>query len=138
MMLSGPLGLTPERLPTMTETCMTYEDIIYAETGPVARITINREKVYNAFRAETCEEIIHALQRAGWNKDIGVIVLTGAGTRAFCTGGDQSAHDGGYDGRGTVGLPVEALHAIIRVCLLYTSDAADERSRGDLGGRRII
>ena len=94
---------------------MTYTDIIYTETGPVARITINREKVYNAFRAETCEEMIHALQRAGWNKDIGVIVLTGAGDRAFCTGGDQSAHkDGGYGGRGAIGLPVEEVQSLIR------------------------
>ena len=41
-------------------------------------------------------------------------MLTGAGTKAFCTGGDQSAHDGSYDGKGTVGLPMEALHSIIR------------------------
>ena len=54
---------------------MTYSDILYTETNGVARITINREKIYNAFRAETCEEMINALQRAGWNKDIGVVVL---------------------------------------------------------------
>jgi 2-ketocyclohexanecarboxyl-CoA hydrolase len=41
-------------------------------------------------------------------------VLTGAGDRAFCTGGDQSAHDGNYDGRGVVGLPIEELQSIIR------------------------
>lgn len=94
---------------------MTYTDIIYAETGPVARITINREKVYNAFRAQTCEEMIHALQRAGWNRDIGVIVLTGAGDKAFCTGGDQSSHkEGGYGGRGAIGLPVEEVQSLIR------------------------
>ena len=62
----------------------------------------------------TCDELIDAFNSAGWNGAIGVIVLTGAGTKAFCTGGDQSAHQGGYDGRGTVGLPMEALHAIIR------------------------
>jgi 2-ketocyclohexanecarboxyl-CoA hydrolase len=43
-----------------------------------------------------------------------VIVLAGAGDKAFCTGGDQSAHAGQYDGRGTIGLPVEELHAAIR------------------------
>ena len=42
-------------------------------------------------------------------------MLTGAGTRAFCTGGDQSAHEGSYDGRGTVGLPMETLHGLIRL-----------------------
>ena len=46
----------------------------------------------NAFRGQTVEELLHALQRAGWNKQIAVIVLTGSGDRAFCTGGDQSSH----------------------------------------------
>jgi len=97
---------------------MDYQDILYGEAGGVARITINREKVLNAFRAQTCEEMIHALQRAGWDKSIGVIVLTGAGDRAFSTGGDQSGHDtgegAGYGGRGTIGLPVEELQSLIR------------------------
>ncbi|NBC33354.1 MAG: 1,4-dihydroxy-2-naphthoyl-CoA synthase [Alphaproteobacteria bacterium] len=95
-----------------------YQDILYEErhfeTGEVATITINRPERMNAFRAQTCEEIIHAFNRAGWNRDIGVIVLTGAGTRAFCTGGDQSAHDGQYDGRGVIGLPLEEMQTIIR------------------------
>ena len=56
----------------------------------VARITINRPAVMNAFRGQTCEELIAALNRAGWDKAIGVIVLAGAGDRAFCTGGDQT------------------------------------------------
>jgi len=93
---------------------MTYEDILYEEKSGVARITINRENVYNAFRSQTVEEILNAFMRAGWKKDIGVIVLTGAGDKAFCTGGDQSIHDGQYDGRGTVGVPIEELHAAIR------------------------
>jgi 2-ketocyclohexanecarboxyl-CoA hydrolase len=81
----------------------------------VATITINRPDVHNAFRAQTCEELIHAFTRAAWDKTIGVIVLTGAGGKAFCTGGDQKAHGaGGYDGRGTVKLPIEELHSIIR------------------------
>ena len=93
---------------------MEYQDILYAEAGGVATITINRPEKMNAFRGQTCEELIHAFNRAGWNKDIGVIVFTGAGDRAFCTGGDQSAHEGAYDGRGTVGLPVEELQSVIR------------------------
>ena len=60
----------------------------------VARITINRPEKYNAFTAETCEELIDALRRAGWDKSVAVIVLAGAGDRAFCTGADQSAHEG--------------------------------------------
>ena len=93
---------------------MTYEDILFGVTNGAATITINRPQVLNAFRGQTCEELIHAFNRAGWDKAVGVIVLTGAGDRAFCTGGDQSAHDGQYDGRGIIGLPVEDLHAIIR------------------------
>jgi 2-ketocyclohexanecarboxyl-CoA hydrolase len=70
------------------ETIVTsYEDILYEERPQgVARITINRPKSYNAFRGQTVEELIHAFQRAGWDKSIGVVVLTGAGDKAFCTG----------------------------------------------------
>ncbi len=93
---------------------MNFEDTLYAEKNGVAHITINRPKLYNAFRGQTCEELIAAFNRAGWNKSVGVIVLSGAGDKAFCTGGDQSAHDGGYDGRGLIGLPIDELHAIIR------------------------
>ena len=93
----------------------TYEDIIYEERPKgVARITINRPASYNAFRGKTVEELIHAFQRAGWDKSIGVIVLTGAGDKAFCTGGDQGAHDGQYDGRGTIGLPIDEFQSVIR------------------------
>lgn len=91
-----------------------YSDILYEAKAGVARITINRPDKYNAFRGKTCDELIDAIQRAGWDKSIGVIVLTGAGEKAFCTGGDQSAHDGGYDGRGIIGLPVEELQSVIR------------------------
>lgn len=92
----------------------TYTDRLYEEKDGVATITMNRPEKYNAFRGITCDELIHAFNRAGWNKRIGAIVLTGAGNKAFCTGGDQSAHEGSYDGKGTVGLPMEALHNIIR------------------------
>lgn len=68
----------------------------------------------NAFRGTTCDELIKALNKAGYDRDVGAIVLAGAGEKAFCTGGDQSAHDGNYDGRGTIGLPMEELHTAIR------------------------
>ena len=93
---------------------MEYEDILYDANDGVATITINRPDKYNAFRGQTCEELIQAFNRAGWDKSIGVIVLTGAGDKAFCTGGDQSAHAGSYDGRGTIGLPIEELQTVIR------------------------
>ena len=93
---------------------MTYEDILYEQKGSAAWITINRPKVYNAFRAQTCDELIHAVNRAAWDKAVAAIVLTGAGEKAFCTGGDQSAHDGEYGGRGIIGLPIEDLHTAVR------------------------
>ncbi len=93
---------------------MSFEDILYEEKNGAAWITINRPEKYNAFRAETVEELIQAFQKAAWNKDIGVIVLAGAGDKAFCTGSDQSSHDGQYGGRGTIGLPVEELQSLIR------------------------
>ena len=93
---------------------MSYEDIIYEEKNGVATITINRPEVYNAFRGQTIDEMIDAFGQANWNKDIGAIVVTGAGDKAFCTGGDQSTHDGQYSGRGTIGMPVEEFHNCLR------------------------
>jgi len=93
---------------------MDYTDILYEQRGGAAWITINRPDTYNAFRGRTVDELIHAFQTAGWDRKIGVIVLTGAGDKAFCTGGDQSAHDGQYDGRGVIGLPVDELQSLIR------------------------
>ena len=93
---------------------MTFEDILYEVRNGVAWITINRPDKMNAFRGQTCDELIKALNKAGYDRNVGAIVLAGAGDRAFCTGGDQSAHDGNYDGRGTIGLPMEELHTAIR------------------------
>ena len=93
---------------------MSFTDIRYAVVDGVATITIDRPRVHNAIRARTCEELIDALNAAAWDDAVGVIVLEGAGRRAFCSGGDQGVRDGDYDGRGTVGLPVEELHTIIR------------------------
>src|SRR3974377_694589 len=93
---------------------MQFEDLIYEIRNGVAWIIINRPDKMNAFRSKTCDELIKALYKAGYDKSVGAIVLAGAGDRAFCTGGDQSAHDRNYDGRGTVGLPMEELHTAIR------------------------
>jgi 2-ketocyclohexanecarboxyl-CoA hydrolase len=93
---------------------MQYDDILYQDENGVATITINRPEVYNAFRAHTVEEMIHAFNRAIWHSSAGVIVLTGAGDKAFCTGGDQSSHEGHYDGRGTIGIPLEEFQSMIR------------------------
>jgi 2-ketocyclohexanecarboxyl-CoA hydrolase len=93
---------------------MNYDDILYDVRDGAAWITINRPDRMNAFRGRTCDELIDALQRAAYDRAVGAIVLAGAGEKAFCTGGDQSAHAGQYDGRGTIGLPMEELHAAIR------------------------
>jgi 2-ketocyclohexanecarboxyl-CoA hydrolase len=91
-----------------------YRDILFEVQDGVARITINRPEKYNAFTAETCEELIDAFRRAGWDRSVAVIVLSGAGDKAFCTGADQSAHEGSYGGRGTIGLPIDELQSLIR------------------------
>ena len=99
---------------------MAYRDILYDKRDGIATITINRPKVLNAFRAETVEEMLEAMRDADNDPDIGVVVLAGAGDRAFCSGGDNSARssgsqkDEGYGGRGLVGLPIEELHSAIR------------------------
>jgi 2-ketocyclohexanecarboxyl-CoA hydrolase len=93
---------------------MDFQDILYEVKNGVAWITINRPDKMNAFRGTTCDELIRAFNTAGYDRSVGCIVLAGAGDRAFCTGGDQGAHDGNYDGRGTIGLPMEELHTVIR------------------------
>src|SRR5579883_2520895 len=99
---------------------MAFQDILYEKRDGIATITINRPQVLNAFRAETVEEMLSAMRDAEDDRDIGVIVLAGAGDRAFCAGGDNSARAeggtsaSGYGGRGLVGLPIEELHNAIR------------------------
>ena len=94
-----------------------YTDILYEVTNGVVRITINRPEVYNAFRNQTLEEMIDALRRADEEKSANVMVLSGAGDKSFCTGGDQKVHlseDGLYGPRGTVGMPIEEMHTALR------------------------
>jgi 2-ketocyclohexanecarboxyl-CoA hydrolase len=94
---------------------MDFEDLLYDKRDHVATITMNRPDSYNAFRGQTCAELVQALARAGYDKDIGAIVLTGAGKKAFCTGGDQSGHVGQYEGdRGIIGMPIDEVHSAIR------------------------
>jgi naphthoate synthase len=78
-----------------------YEDIRFETAEGIAKITINRPDVRNAFRPETLIEISDALDRAREDTDIGVIVLTGEGPLAFCSGGDQTVRgDSGYVPKG--------------------------------------
>ena len=77
-----------------------YEDIRYEQSGTgIARVTIDRPEVLNAFRPETVAEMIDAFTRIRDDASIGCALLTGAGDRAFCSGGDQRFKDrGGYVG----------------------------------------
>jgi naphthoate synthase len=78
-----------------------FEDIIFEKTDDgVAKITINRPEVRNAFRPETVNEIIEALNLVQNDETVGVLVITGAGDKAFCSGGDQKVRgDAGYIGK---------------------------------------
>jgi naphthoate synthase len=82
-----------------------YQDIRYELAGGIAKITIDRPELRNAFRPETLIELSEALERAREDTDVGVIVLTGEGPLAFCSGGDQHVRgDSGYvAGGATVG-----------------------------------
>ncbi|HHH39778.1 MAG TPA: 1,4-dihydroxy-2-naphthoyl-CoA synthase [Sedimenticola sp.] len=93
-----------------------YTDILYHRAEGIARITINRPRVRNAFRPETVNELIDAFRRAHLDPDIGVIILTGAGEQAFCAGGDQKVRgEGGYrDHQGVEHLNVLELQRQIR------------------------
>jgi len=78
-----------------------YTDITYHKAEGIAKITINRPQVRNAFRPLTVDEMSQALNDARFDPAIGVIILTGEGDKAFCSGGDQKIRgDAGYvDGR---------------------------------------
>ena len=93
-----------------------YEDILFENFEGIAKITINRPEVYNAFRPKTNEEMLDAFRICRERSDIGVIVLTGAGDKAFCSGGDQNVKgNGGYIGEdGVPRLNVLDLHQMIR------------------------
>ncbi len=94
-----------------------FTDIVYAKADEgIAKIVINRPEVRNAFRPETVREMQAAFADARDDPDIGVVILTGQGREAFCSGGDQRVRgDGGYvDGEGTPRLNVLDLQRQIR------------------------
>ena len=93
-----------------------YEDILYETSDGIAKITINRPEVRNAFRPATVVEMSKAFEVARDDPEIGVVILTGAGTEAFCSGGDQRVRgDDGYtDATGTGRLNVLDLQVQIR------------------------
>ena len=96
----------------------TFEDILYDKAEGIAKLTINRPEVRNAFRPKTLGELMRAFNDAHEDPEIGVIVLTGAGDLAFCSGGDQRVRgDKGYVGSdGVPRLNVLDLQKMIRSC----------------------
>nr|WP_164880960.1 1,4-dihydroxy-2-naphthoyl-CoA synthase [Aestuariirhabdus litorea] len=95
-----------------------YEDILYHKGEGIARITINRPQVHNAFRPLTVQEMERALADARYDAGIGCVILTGAGGQAFCSGGDQSirGRTGYQDDAGTEHLNVLDFQRQIRTC----------------------
>src|SRR5947207_7879806 len=91
-------------------------DVRYEVDRGLAWITIDRQERLNAFRARTVDELIRCFKRAWADSEVGVICLTGAGDRAFCTGGDQKqrAETGDYGPSETGLFEVEYLHRLIR------------------------
>jgi naphthoate synthase len=93
-----------------------YEDVRYETAEGIAKITIDRPEVRNAFRPQTVQELSRALEIARDDREIGVVVLTGEGPLAFCSGGDQRIRgdDGYVDDRGIGRLNVLDLQVQIR------------------------
>jgi naphthoate synthase len=93
-----------------------YEDVRYETAEQIAKITICRPDKRNAFRPKTVEELIDAMTLARDDREIGVVILTGEGDKAFCSGGDQSVRgDGGYVGEDEIPrLNVLDLQRLIR------------------------
>ena len=93
-----------------------YTDILFDYYNGIARITINRPQVYNAFRPQTNAQILEALDYCRDHSEVRVIVLTGAGDKAFCSGGDQNYKSRGVyrDADGTPRLNVLDVHKAIR------------------------
>jgi len=73
-----------------------FKDIIYERRPGVARVIINRPEAYNAFTTSTQDELIKAFEDAASDATVGVVVFTGAGDKAFCTGGDAKEAKAGY------------------------------------------
>jgi naphthoate synthase len=95
-----------------------YKDIKYHKFEGISKITINRPEVRNAFRPLTIKEISDALSTAASDDEVGVIVLTGEGDKAFCSGGDQKIRgNAGYKNEeGKESLGVLELQRQIRTC----------------------
>jgi naphthoate synthase len=111
---------------------MGYTDILFEKKDGVAKVTINRPDKMNAFTYHTWNEMQDALIDAMHDKDVGVVVLTGAGDRAFCTGGDVSARtDKGYGGHPPIPGPNHLLRTMPKVTIAMVNGYA-------IGGGHVL
>jgi Dihydroxynaphthoic acid synthase len=122
-----------------------FKDIIYEKKDRIATIMINRLEKYNACTSVTVYELTEAFIDAWADKDIGVVVFTGAGNKAFCTGGDQSIRDvGGYKGdmdryQGTIAaLPLEVGWQFLTYLIRHIPNPVIARVNGyTIGGGHV-
>lgn len=98
-------------------TIKTYSEILFERQDQIAKITINRPQVRNAFTPDTIQEMIEAFNYCRDDSSIGIIILTGQGDLAFCSGGDQNVRgNGGYVGKDHIArLNVLDLQHLIRI-----------------------
>jgi enoyl-CoA hydratase/carnithine racemase len=106
-------------LAPMDAEAIEFRDLIYKKRGGIAEITINRPQVYNAYATGTLRELSRAVEDASFDDGVGVIVLTGAGAHAFCTGGDVGEYADRYTQRPRdywkyMGLFQGAVEALLR------------------------
>jgi len=111
---------------------MDFKDILYEKREGVAKITINRPETRNAFTAKTWEEMSTALIDAWHDHNIGVVVITGAGDKAFCSGGDVSVRGPeGYGGEFPIPEPIELIRMIPKVVIAMVNGFA-------IGGGQVL
>ncbi len=111
---------------------MKYKTVIYEKQHYIGKITLNRPEKRNAYTDKTFNEMSTALRDAWHNHDVGVVVITGAGDKAFCSGGDVSVRDTeGYGGARLIPDPRELIRRIPKVVIAMVNGFA-------IGGGQVL